>query len=193
MGFVLNIKIKNINLMLILVINILSNTRNYTLALLHITFDYLKYIINSPPKPHAFVSLPLQSFSLLSLLKAPTPCLGPIAQRCVDLRRTCVEYEHILELTKRAPRIIYQIDTGQKLSSEDKTQAKRVGIGFDNDDRPDAYAKGDLEGFIENKTQNKEDLRKAKSELDRLIKGDFQDSSDVTNDAEPFDPFDPDG
>jgi len=158
MGFVLNIKIKNINLMLILVINILSNTRNYTLALLHITFDYLKYIINSPPKPHAFVSLPLQSFSLLSLLKAPTPCLGPIAQRCVDLRRTCVEYEHILELTKRAPRIIDEINRGRELSQEDKDAAKRVSVPFDQHDRPDTDI---LQGFIENKSDNKEKLKKS--------------------------------
>jgi len=124
---------------------ILYNTRNYTLALLHITFGYLESRINSPPKPHAFISLPLQSFSLLSLLKAPTPPLDPIAQKCVRLRSTCVQYDHILELTKRAPRIIDEINRGRELSQEDKDAAKRVSVPFDQHDRPDTDI---LQGFI---------------------------------------------
>lgn len=122
-------------------------------------------------------------------MKAPTPFSNSIAQKCVDLRRNCVEFEHILELTKRAPRIIDEINRGRPLSEEDMHAAKRVSVPFDQYGRPDAEI---LQAFIENKSENREEFKKVKSELDRLIKGDFQDSSDVTSDSEPFDPFDPD-
>lgn len=42
----------------------------YKLALLNRNYISLEWALNSPPKPHAFVSLPLQSFSVSAILFA---------------------------------------------------------------------------------------------------------------------------
>jgi len=63
-----------------------------------------------------------------------------------------------LELTKKAPRIIDEINRGRQLSEEDNNADKRVIVPFDQYDRPDADI---LQGFIENKSDNKEKLKKS--------------------------------
>ena len=157
------------------------------------------FLISSPPKPYAFEYPPLQSFLLSSALNQPSASSDPAVQACVELRERAVQYERLLDLTNRAPRIIDKIDEGKNLSTWDKSLAKDIGIEFDENGRPEAAAKNILQQLAndsESKRENEKELKRTQSQLEGLIKAgksDYQDSSDITSDCDPFDPFDPDG
>lgn len=121
---------------------------------------------------------------------------SPEYKRCMELRRNITETNDILGLTKRAPEILARLGRGEKFPAESMQLAKKIGVEINQDGTATAYTSVQLQGFIDNKKENKKGLKEIEAELWKLISEKNlprQDSSDVTNDMEPFDPFDPDG
>lgn len=120
---------------------------------------------------------------------------SPEYKRCIDLRILITETKDVLALTRKAPDILGTLARGEKFPSDSLELAIKIGLSVNKDGTPTAYTSDQLEGFIADKRETKKGLKESEAELQKLIdekKFPRQDSSDVTNDTEPFDPFDPD-
>lgn len=121
---------------------------------------------------------------------------SPEYRRCMDLRMLIVETNDVLSLANKAPDILTRLARGEKFPAESLELANKLSLSVNKDGTPTAYTSGELEGFIADKGETEKCLRESQAELQKLIdekRFPRQDSSDVTNDTEPFDPFDPDG
>lgn len=121
---------------------------------------------------------------------------SPEYKRCIQLRKSITDTNDVLGLTKRAPDILARLGRGEKFPAESMQLAKKVGVDVNKDGTPTPYTGAQLQGFIDNKKENKEGLKETEAELWKLITEKNlprQDSSDITSDIELFDLFDPDG
>lgn len=121
---------------------------------------------------------------------------SPEYRRCMELRESIVDTTNVLGLTNKAPDILARLARGEKFPADSLELATKLGVDVNKDGTPTPYTSAQLEGFIADKEETEKGLSESQTELQKLIdekKFPRQDSSDVTNDTEPFDPFDPDG
>lgn len=118
------------------------------------------------------------------------------------------QHKDVIDLTNKVPSILQKMKNGEKLSEQELGLVKEFGIYVSEDQKFERQAKEILERLHYDEESKREHVRyflEAKAERDRIVResnqssnegpsnSDYQDTSDITGDAEPFDPLDLEG
>lgn len=118
------------------------------------------------------------------------------------------QHKDILDLTNKVPSILEKMKNEQKLSEQELGLVKEFGISVSEDQKFERHAEEILQRLHcdeESRREHERYFLEAKAERDRIVResnqssnerpsnSDFQDSSDITGETEPFDPLDLDG
>ena len=129
-------------------------------------------------------------------------------EKLTEIDEKIKQHKDVLDLTNKVPSILQKMKNGEKLSEQELGLVKEFGIYVSEDQKFERHAEEILKRLHCDEESKREHVRyflEAKAERDRIVResnqssnerpsnSDFQDSSDITGETEPFDPLDLEG